>query len=231
MKTKETQKVSYIYSFGIHTLLLLIFFFVNFNVELDTAEYVTIGFGALGEQSSSGAVGKQTVPIQENVAEVEKHEEESVIEEKEVDVPKVKNTDPENTAVAADEVKKEKEAPPQEVEPIKEAESAADGKEFEGEGTGKFGFEIDFGGKGKRRIYSYILPAYPDGVAKEIDVKLRFSILPDGTVGRIIPLIKADARLENAAINSLRQWRFEPLDNNQKQIEQTAVITFPYRLQ
>lgn len=82
-----------------------------------------------------------------------------------------------------------------------------------------------------KKIYSYSLPAYPEGVSKEIDVKLRFTILPDGTVGRIIPLIKADGRLESAAINSLRQWRFEPLSSNQKQLEQTAVITFPYRLQ
>jgi protein TonB len=100
-----------------------------------------------------------------------------------------------------------------------------------GEGEGGFGFEIDFGGKGTRKIYSYNLPEYPEGVSKEIDVKLRFTILPDGTVGKIFPLIKADARLELASINSLRQWRFEPLPRNAKQIEQTVVIIFPYRLQ
>lgn len=231
MKRSETKKLSYIYSFGLHAFLLLVFFFINFQIEFDTEEYVTVGFGTFGQQSSSGAVGKQTVPVRENVAQVEKQEEESTIEEKKVEVPRTQNTDPENTAVPADEVDEEEVAPPQEVEPIKEAESAAEGKEFEGEGEGKFGFEIDFGGKGKRRIYNYTLPEYPQGVSKEIDVKLRFTILPDGTVGRIVPLIKADARLENAAISSLRQWRFEPLENNQKQIEQTAVIIFPYRLQ
>ncbi|MHB8931212.1 MAG: energy transducer TonB, partial [Melioribacteraceae bacterium] len=105
------------------------------------------------------------------------------------------------------------------------------GSEIGGEGDGGFGFELDFGGKGMRRIYSYNLPAYPEGVAKEIDVKLRFTILPDGTVSRIVPLIKADARLESAAINSLRQWRFEPLPSNAKQVEQIVVIIFPYRLQ
>ena len=78
-------------------------------------------------------------------------------------------------------------------------------------------FDIEWGGTGKRKIYSYNIPAYPAGVSKEIDVKLRFSILPDGTVGRIFPLIKADTRLETAAINSLRQWRFEPLPSGQNQ--------------
>ena len=66
---------------------------------------------------------------------------------------------------------------------------------------------------------------------KEIDIKLQFTILPDGTIGTIIPKIKADTRLENAAINSLRQWRFEALSTSQKQVEQKAVIVFPYRLQ
>ncbi|HLG32157.1 MAG TPA: energy transducer TonB, partial [Ignavibacteriaceae bacterium] len=98
-------------------------------------------------------------------------------------------------------------------------------------GDGSFGFDIDWGGKGTRKIYSFVLPNYPDGVKKEVNIKLQFTILPDGTVGTIIPKIKADTRLENAAINSLRQWRFEALSSNQKQGEQTAIIVFPYRLQ
>jgi outer membrane biosynthesis protein TonB len=43
-------------------------------------------------------------------------------------------------------------------------------------------------------------------------------------------MIKADARLEAAAINSLRRWRFEPLPESGKDIIQSAVIVFPYRL-
>ncbi|MHB9014187.1 MAG: energy transducer TonB, partial [Ignavibacteriaceae bacterium] len=97
-------------------------------------------------------------------------------------------------------------------------------------GNGSFGYDIDWGGKGQRKIYSYNIPAYPEGVNKEIDIRLKFTILPDGTVGTIIPLIKADTRLENSAINSLRQWRFESLDQSQKQVPQVAVIVFPYRL-
>lgn len=96
---------------------------------------------------------------------------------------------------------------------------------------GNSGINIQFAGLiGSRDIYSYKIPSYPGGVSKEIDVKLKFTILPDGTVGKIIPLIKADTRLEVAAITSLRQWRFEPLESNFEQVEQTAVITFPFRL-
>ncbi|PKL82433.1 MAG: hypothetical protein CVV24_10065 [Ignavibacteriae bacterium HGW-Ignavibacteriae-3] len=117
------------------------------------------------------------------------------------------------------------------LKPLVQGENKKTGSEVAGEGDGGFGFELDFGGKGMRRIYSYNLPEYPEGVAKEIDVKLRFTILPDGTVSKIIPLIKADTKLEFAAINSLKQWRFEPLPPNAKQLDQTVVITFPYRLQ
>jgi protein TonB len=112
---------------------------------------------------------------------------------------------------------------------VSNSKSNEDGNNTEAEGN--FGFDIDWGGKGTRKIYSFILPQYPDGVKKEVNIKLQFTILPDGTVGTIIPKMKADTKLENAAINSLRQWRFEALSSSQKQVEQSAVIVFPYRLQ
>ena len=116
-------------------------------------------------------------------------------------------------------------------QPVAAATSEDDGKGDVGEDQGNAGFEIAWGGSGVRKIYSYELPAYPDGVSKQIDIRLKFTIMPDGTVGRIIPLVKADTRLEMAAINSLKNWRFEPLRAGQKKADQNVVITFPYRLQ
>ncbi len=55
--------------------------------------------------------------------------------------------------------------------------------------------------------------------------------MPDGSVGRIIPIQKADTRLEAAAMNSLRQWRFEPLPEGKQSKPQSVAITFPFRLQ
>lgn len=223
------KNYSYLLSVAFHIILILIFFAVNFSIEYDEDEYVTIGFGTFGRVSSTGAVGvenkKDNAPEKKEVVKEKK-------EEKKVDLPKIENTDTENLVKEA-ESKKEKEKPVEEkVKPlVAKEDSDTKGKEVTGEGEGNFGFQIDFGGKGIRKIYSYSLPAYPEGVSKEIDVKLRFTILPDGSVGKIIPLIKADTKLEMAAINSLRQWRFEPLPNRQKQNEQTAIIVFPYRLQ
>ncbi|MGE5364386.1 MAG: TonB family protein [Bacteroidota bacterium] len=98
----------------------------------------------------------------------------------------------------------------------------------QGNGVGD-GYSINFGGS-IRKIYSYTIPKYPDGVNKQADIRIRFSIMPDGSVSNIIVLTKADRRLEMAAVNSLRRWRFAPLGAGQKQAEQTATIVFPFRL-
>jgi len=215
------EKISFAISLTLHLTILLLFLAFSFSPEYDETEYVTVGFGAFGKLSSSGAIGKKIT----REKKVEKKK-----EIKNVELPKTINTDDKNKIVAADKNKNVKAK--REVKPlVSKEDKSSKGRELAGEGTGKFGFDIDFGGKGIRRIYSYNIPPYPSGVSKEIDVKIRFTILPDGTVGRTLPLIKADTRLETAAINSLRQWRFEPLPKGQKQSEQTAVIIFPFRLQ
>jgi len=57
------------------------------------------------------------------------------------------------------------------------------------------------------------LPRFPSGVNTNAVLKFKFTVMPDGTVGRIIPLQKADPRLEQAALEALRQWRFNQLRN------------------
>ena len=229
MFTRNTRNTSYLASIAFHVILLLIFFLVSFPIEPDESEYVTIGFGSGLSMGSAGPIGKD--PVTEKETPKKEKQPEKKVEQKKVELPKAKNKEVENVITAADKKKDKEVKEAEKVKTLNEKEDKTKGTELTGEGEGGFGFEIDFGGKGTRKIYSYSLPAYPEGVSKEIDVKLRFTILPDGTVGKIFPLIKADARLELAAINSLRQWRFEPLPSGTKQIEQTVVITFPYRLQ
>lgn len=226
------QRLPYLLSVAIHLVIAIIFFFIKIGLEPLEDEYVTIGFGAIGKLSSSGVLAKNpTEEEQKKQQEVKEVVEEKVVEK--VELPKITNTDEINNVVAAAKKEENKvETTPEEVEPlVKKEEEAGKGKEESGDGEGNYGFEIDFGGKGMRKIYSYSLPEYPEGVSKEIDVKLKFTILADGTVGRILPLIKADTRLELAAINSLRQWRFEPITENGKAVQQNAVIVFPFRLQ
>ncbi|MGE5458009.1 MAG: TonB family protein [Methanococcaceae archaeon] len=253
------KNTSYLVSFGFHLLVLVLFIFWKVDINYTPADYVEVGFGNPGGSGGGGSdINKIVTDVNTDVATIPQTGEspKSTEGEKKQTIvsPTAKSVDAEKINV------KKNDKPVVEngskdskgtgtSEGVKATAKSAAGfgnnplgsgigngrgtgsgnGNGEGDGNGD-GYDLDFGGKGSRRIYSYILPKYPDGVSKEIDVKLRFTILPDGTVGTISPLMKSDTRLENAAINSLRQWRFEPLPERQKQIEQTAVIVFPYRL-
>ena len=67
-------------------------------------------------------------------------------------------------------------------------------------------------------------------VESESEIELRFWILPNGAVGRVIPVKKSDPRLEALAINYLRRWRFTPLPSDALQDEQWGVIPFKFRI-
>ncbi|HPN39504.1 MAG TPA: energy transducer TonB [Melioribacteraceae bacterium] len=210
MKLKLETK-GYLFSLTLHIIIFIILYFLKVSSPEINEEYITLGFGTSGFGGISSKLSERRVETQQD-------------NEEKIEIPKVKNTDNENKIIAKTEEKKE-------IKPKSSTSDIPNASENEsGMGEGGEGFSIDFGGRGKRKIYHHPLPEYPAGVAKEIDIKLRFTILPDGTVSQIFPIRKADSRLENAAINSLSQWRFEPLPRNAKQISQTVVITFPYRL-
>jgi protein TonB len=208
-------------------------YFYIFNVNYNPTPPVELSFGTFDQSGSAGAQGKQIldVPQQSKPATESKTEKKSVQVVKKVELPKAQNTSEDNVVTPADKDKKVAKEEETKTEETENSNVSSEGQGNESEGKGSLGYDIDWGGKGKRQIYSYSLPTYPAGVSKEVDIRLKFTILPDGTVGTILPLTKADAKLENAAINYLRQWRFEPLSPTQPQMEQTAVIVFPYRLQ
>jgi outer membrane biosynthesis protein TonB len=231
MSSKKSSRISYTISFALHAIVILLFLLINLSFDYVPSEYVELSFGISDQTGSSGAQGNKINIIKEIPKPSEKEQsKEKNPEVKEVDLPIAVNTEDENIIKPAN---NEKETAEQSNEINTETVVSNSKSSEEGNSSveGNFGFDIDWGGKGTRKIYSFILPQYPEGVKKEVNIKLQFTILPDGTVGTIIPKMKADTRLENAAINSLRQWRFEALSSNQRQVEQTAVIIFPYRLQ
>lgn len=232
MNYRDIKNISYSASVLFHSILMVIFLLVNLAFEFPAKEYVELSFGISSEFGSSGAIGENldkteelAPPQEENITENKNPE------VKEVKLPVAKNTQDDNIIKPAEKDKEQKKET--KTENVKETTSdvSTTGKGNLARGEGSFGFDIEWGGMGTRKIYSYSLPSYPEGVNKEIDIRLRFTIKPDGTVGSIFLLTKADTKLENAAINSLWQWRFEPLSQSQQQAEQTAVIVFPYRLQ
>jgi protein TonB len=232
MTVNSLKNTSLSISIAVHLVVFAAFLFIKVTEEIPTTDYVELGFGIGGGNGSAGGAGtglEETAATEqvEGSTKIAETSEESV---KKLDIPVAKSAKDED---AIPQPKKSK----NKVDGNSLTENNSNGKslgsQMQGNGIGgggSFGYDIDWGGKGKRKIYSYSKPEYPDGVRKEADIRLRFTILPDGTVGSIIPLTKADTKLENVAINSLRQWRFEALSKSQKQVEQIAVIVFPYRL-
>ena len=83
-------------------------------------------------------------------------------------------------------------------------------------------------GQAANRVVTYkIIPKYPEGLQKQATVKISFTILANGQVGEMRPLIRADARLEKITLDAFRQWRFNPVTGDRKE---TGVITFRYLL-
>jgi hypothetical protein len=71
-------------------------------------------------------------------------------------------------------------------------------------------------------------PSVP--VESESNIELRFWILPNGAVGRVVPVKKSDPRLEAIVISYLRHWRFTPLPPDSPQDEQWGIIPFTFRI-
>jgi TonB family protein len=109
----------------------------------------------------------------------------------------------------------------------------SDGGTGKGSGGGigdRIGYSIDWGGTGGRRLLSGRIPAYPSGTDKEMAVVLEFTVLPDGSVARIMPTRKTDELLEKAAVDALRTWRFEPLAPGLSQKTQSGEAKFSFTL-
>lgn len=86
------------------------------------------------------------------------------------------------------------------------------------------------GDASKRAILQQYIPQYPQGLQKEAVVKIRFAVLPDGTVRNMIPVKKGDPVLEEITMKSLARWRFNPLPPGAEQKNIEGIITFRYEL-
>jgi TonB family protein len=102
------------------------------------------------------------------------------------------------------------------------------GEDEDGEGGG--GFSMRWLQGMTRRKLSGELPKYPPGTNVTAQVKILTIVLPDGTVKSVQPTQKANRLLEEAALKSVRSWKFEPLGSSLSQVEQSCVITFYFKL-
>jgi protein TonB len=248
IKHKNIDYVSSLFSVTVHIIIALLLV-LWYSLQTPAEELIQIGFGEPG--GGSGGYGPMPSNIDlmtamPNKPAIEEVKDDKTEKDKQANVPEIKN----NTADAEDRIfsKETKGKPEKETGMSRALTPAGNNKDGKGIGNGRGdgsgigngigngigdgmgdGIGINWGGR-IRKIYSYKIPDYPSGVSKEIDVKLRFSILPDGSVARITVLQKVDSRLEQVATDALRLWRFEPLPSNAEQTTQIAVINFPFRL-
>jgi hypothetical protein len=82
----------------------------------------------------------------------------------------------------------------------------------------------------RRIIFQPPPPQVVDGLEGSADIVLRFWVLPDGTVGRVIPIRKGSARLEGIAAAHLKRWRFSPLPPHAAPREEWGIVAFRFRM-
>jgi TonB family protein len=80
----------------------------------------------------------------------------------------------------------------------------------------------------KGRVIVYRPQSPQVDVENEVEFKLKFWVLPDGTIGEVIPIKRGDTKLERIAIVYLKKWQFEPLSPEapQRKIWGTIPIRF-----
>lgn len=97
------------------------------------------------------------------------------------------------------------------------------------ESSGQTPYQIE-GQAASRAVVHKVIPDYPENLQKQATVKISFTVLPNGQVGEMLPVIKSDALLEKITLDALRQWRFSALSADAPQRVERGVITFRYLL-
>ena len=77
-----------------------------------------------------------------------------------------------------------------------------------------------------RKVLSYNLPKSPSGLDYDTEITLGFTLLPDGTTSRIIPILRDGSILEKLCIEALREWQFSMVPGNE---ELSGEIVFKFQ--
>lgn len=238
-------------SVGLHAVLLLLFTFLTAS-EPDQQQlgFVEVEFGTFSE----GRPVQRSTIERPDAAEEEVDEPETPTEEasppeeaRPVDLPDQPDDLPDEEQITAPETEtispevQNNEADVDEPEPEPEAQpvrplgsgslEGATGNETGVEGDGAeeqraAPFEIE--GLNRDAVFSP-LPVYRERVNATIRVQI--TVDPQGRIVRRFPLIKGNPSLEQAAMDALQRWRFNPLPPNAPQEMQTGIVTFRFRLE
>lgn len=149
-----------------------------------------------------------------------------------VTTPDAETISPEKQTNEADVNKPEPEPESQPVQPL--GSGALDGSTGSQSGQDGAGSEEERSApyqiEGLNRDATYApLPVYTEKV--NATIRVRITVDPRGNVVGQIPLIKGNPALEQAVMDAVQRWRFNPLPPNVPQERQTGVVTFRFRLE
>lgn len=166
-------------------------------------------------------------------------QEEEIVEEEVVTTPETEVVDPE---VLTEDVEEQEEEMAE--QPRQEDEVETEGERESGDIRGIRGraadqgtstdtdrsspFDLQWEGDINRSPVSQPLPSYIVDV--EAVITVRFQVMPDGTVGRMQPLMRMNPELEREVFSTLRRWRFSRLPSGVPQEPQYGTVTFRFVL-
>lgn len=163
------------------------------------------------------------------------------IEEVDAEPLQTPDTDQIDPELAQQQQEEEVVAPPQ----TRQAEQVREGEETSGDERGTTGApDVEHGtGRDVDRSSPYDLrwegdldrspmvqPLPENTEDMEAVISVRFEVFPDGSIGRIIPVIRMNPELEREVISTLRSWRFSRLPSGVPQESQWGTITFRFVL-
>ncbi len=228
-----------------HALLLIALALLSTAAgPTQTLGYIEVEFGpvAAGRPVAKAVVDRPDKPVEKPVEKPPAERPAGTPKKaKPVELPKQNIKDPERVKTSdAPKVSPKSENTPSETirpEPPSPAPSAGGGSATgSGTSTGESGSGADekksapFQIEGlNRSALSSPLPYYAEKV--NATVRIRITVDPLGRVVQRVPVLKGSPALDQAAMDALARWRFNPLPANAPQETQTGIVTFHFRLQ
>jgi len=163
------------------------------------------------------------------------------IEDVDADVIQTPDTDQINPEANQQQQREEVVAPPQAIR----SDQIREGDEISGDERGTEGApDVEQGTGSDRELSSpydlrwegdldrspMVQPLPVNREEMEAVIRVRFEVHPDGSIGRIIPVIRMNPELEREVMNTLRNWRFSRLPSGVPQEPQWGTITFRFVL-
>lgn len=240
-------------SFALHAVLLVLLSVTNIAAQKQVQMgYIEVDFGPIAEGRPVKQTEKIDVPANEEEPEpiVEPQEE---IKASAPEVARPVDLPDEEPVVAEDVITKspdtdvispeqqtsenatnEKEPQPEVKQPTSTGSGTSGGDTGADNGDDGVGNEAEaaapFQIEGLNRTP---VTAPPPPYAEKVNatIRVRITVDPQGRVVRQIPMLKGNPSLEQAVMETLRDWRFNPLPPNAPQENQVGIVTFRFRLE